>query len=94
MIDMTTAAYSGFEWVQVKDNIINHILNLRENSTDIYILGISQGDSRLTTRYYPLAPEKVKITVERISPFYKDLLDIIYFTPSAKLNPKNNSKLG
>lgn len=30
--------YDNFEWFQVNNNIIKHILNLNENITDAYIL--------------------------------------------------------
>ena len=63
--------YGGFRWAKVNDKNINIILNKRDNSLHGYFLEVDihcPDELHDEQNYCPMAPEKIKVTKEMLSP--------------------------
>ena len=64
--------YGGFKWVKVNNETINRVLNKSDNSLHGYILEVDlYYPKELHEKHndYPMAPEKIKIEEEMLSPY-------------------------
>ncbi|KFM58535.1 hypothetical protein X975_19802, partial [Stegodyphus mimosarum] len=87
--------YGNFEWVEPDKNIIEKILTLSEDSLDGYILEVDlEYPKELHNAHndYPLAPEKMKIIANHLSPYAVSVLKNDKFISNTKLVPNLNPK--
>ena len=64
--------YGGFKWVKTTNETVNRILNKKDNSLHGYFLEVDLGyPENLHEEHsdYPMAPEKIKIKTEWLSPY-------------------------
>ena len=64
--------YGGFKWVKVNNKLINRILNKSDNSLHGYFLEVDLDYPEHLHDYhkdYPMAPEKIKIEDDMLSPY-------------------------
>ena len=64
--------YGGFKWIKKNNQIINKILNKRDDSLHGYFLAIDLDypeNLHDLHKDYPMAPEKIKIKEEMLSPY-------------------------
>ena len=64
--------YGGFKWVKTTNETVNRILNKKDNSLHGYFLEVDLGyPEHLHEEHsdYPMAPEKIKIKTEWLSPY-------------------------
>ena len=64
--------YGGFKWVKVNNEVVNRILNKSDNSLHGYFLEVDLDyPENLHEEHsdYPMAPEKIKIKTEWLSPY-------------------------
>ena len=64
--------YGGFKWVKVNNKTINRILNKSDNSLHGYFLEVDLDYPEHVHDYhkdYPMAPEKIKIEDDMLSPY-------------------------
>ena len=64
--------YGGFKWVKTTNETVNRILNKKDNSLHGYFLEVDLGyPEHLLEEHsdYPMAPEKIKIKTEWLSPY-------------------------
>ena len=65
--------YGGFKWVKVNNKTINRILNKSDNSLHGYFLEVDLHYPEHLHDYhkdYPMAPEKIKIEDDMLSPYF------------------------
>ena len=77
--------YGGFKWVKVNNETVNRILNKSDNSLHGYFLEVDLDypeELHEEHKDYPLAPEKIKIEEELLSPY------------SLEIKKENNIKVG
>ena len=63
--------YGGFKWVKVNNEVVNRILNKSDNSLHGYFLEVDleyPENLHDSHKDYPMAPEKIKIKDELLSP--------------------------
>ena len=89
--------YGGFKWVKNNNIIINRILNKKDNSLHGYFLEVDLDyPENLHEQHgdYSLAPEKIKINDEWLSPYYLEIKNEhnIKTGPINKLTPNLMSK--
>ena len=63
--------YGGFKWVKVNNEIVNRIFNKSDNSLHVYFLEVDLDYPESKHDYhndYPMAPEKIKIEGNMLSP--------------------------
>ena len=66
--------YGGFKWVKTTNEKVNRILNKKGNSLHGYFLEVDLDYPEILHddhNDYPMAPEKIKIKEEWLSPYYK-----------------------
>ena len=64
--------YGGFRWVKVNNKVVNRIINKSANSKHGYFLEVDLDYPEDLHDYhndYPLAPEKIKIEYDMLSPY-------------------------
>ena len=64
--------YGGFKWVKVNNETVNRVLNKSDNSLHGYFLEVDLDyPENLHEEHgdYPMAPEKIKIKTEWLSPY-------------------------
>ena len=64
--------YGGFKWVKVNNKVVNRIINKSANSKHGYFLEVDLDYPEDLHDYhndYPLAPEKIKIEDDMLSPY-------------------------
>ena len=64
--------YGGFKWVKVNNKTVNRVLNKSDNSLHGYFLEVDLDypeELHDIHNDYPLAPEKIKIEEEMLSPY-------------------------
>ena len=64
--------YEGFKWVKINNEIINRILNEKDGSLHGHFLEVDLDypeNLHNSHEDYPLAPEKIKIKEELLSPY-------------------------
>ena len=64
--------YGGFKWVKTTNETVNRVLNKKDNSLHGYFLEVySEYPENLHEKHsdYPVAPEKIKIKEEWLSPY-------------------------
>ena len=77
--------YGGFKWVKVNNEVVNRILNKSDNSLHGYFLEVDlEYPENLHDFHkdYPVAPEKIKIKDEMLSPY------------SLEIKKENDIKIG
>lgn len=87
--------HDNFEWVESSCELIKYILALRDHRSEGYILEVDLEYPRELHDLhndYPLAPEKVKIITEHLSPYAINILNGGKFISSTKLVPNLNTK--
>ena len=91
--------YGGFKWIKNTNEIVNRILNKKDNSLQGYFLEVDLDypeNLHIDHGDYPLAPKKIKIKRERLSPYCLEIANeyniktgiINKLTPNVM--PKNN----
>ena len=69
-------SYGGFKWVKVNNESVNRVLNKRDNSLYDYFLEADleyPENSHDYDKDYSMAPEKIKIEDDMISPYYSEI---------------------
>ena len=64
--------YGRFKWVKTTNETVNRILNTKDNSLHHYFLEVDLDYSENLHDFhkdYPMAPEKIKIKDEMLSPY-------------------------
>ncbi|XP_035216330.1 uncharacterized protein LOC118189772, partial [Stegodyphus dumicola] len=87
--------YGEFEWISAEAVTPEWILSISENSTEGYILEVDlEYPPELHDAHndYPLAPEKLKINLEDLSPFSQNILPYQNFNSQIKLIPNLKHK--